>query len=153
MLNDTPGLGTLLRRAMAALDGGAQQVYDERGVRFRPRYFAIARHLLNHGPTAVSQLAARLAMTQPAISQTLREMENVGLISLEPGEDRRVHRAGLSDQGLVLCQQLEPIWEAVASAAEELNAEVGADLADVLQRLVAALDRHPFALRIEEKLS
>lgn len=153
MTNDEVGLGTLLRRAIAALDGGTQQVYDQHKLDFRPRYFPIARHLLGHGPAAVGQLSEILGMTQPAISQTLKEMENDGLIIFEAGDDRRVRLAALSKQGLALCRRLQPVWIAVGRSADELSAEIGADLPDVLRRLIAALDERPFATRIEEKLS
>ena len=153
MADNEVGLGTLLRRAIAALDGGTQQVYDQHKLDFRPRYFPIARHLLDHGPAAVGQLSEILGMTQPAISQTLKEMENDGLIIFEAGEDRRVRLAGLTRRGLALCRRLRPIWDAVARSADELNAEIDADLPDLLRRLIAALDERPFATRIEEKLS
>lgn len=152
MAGTETGLGTLLRRLIAALDGGTQLVYDQMGVDFRPRYFPIARHLLEHGPTAVSQLSEALGLTQPAASQTLREMERDGLIDFKAGEDRRVKLASLSAKGGSLCRRLEPVWESVSRSADELNAEIGTDLPDLLHRLIAALDERPFATRIEEKL-
>ena len=148
----TQGLGSSLRRLIAALDGGAQQVYDRLGVDFRPRYFPIARHLLEDGPTPVSQLSDLLGMTQPATSQTLREMERDGLIEFKAGGDRRVRLASLSSKGLSLCHRLEPVWEAAASCAGDLGAEAGVDLDAVLTRLLAALDQRSFATRIEERL-
>lgn len=151
-MTPTQGLGSSLRRLVAALDGGAQQVYDRLGVDFRPRYFPIARHLLEHGPTAVSQLSDLLGMTQPATSQTLREMERDGLIEFKAGEDRRVRFAGLSTKGLSLCRQLEPVWEAAAQSAVDLGAETGIDITAMVSRLLVALDQRPFATRIEERL-
>jgi len=151
-MQDHLGLGTLLRRVVAALDGGAQQVYDRLGAEFRPRYFPVARHLLDHGPTAVSQLSEGLGTTQPAVSQTLKEMEQDGLIDFAAGEDRRVRLAALSAKGLALCHLLQPVWVAAARSAEEIGAEIGADLSDLLHRLLFALDQRSFATRIEEKL-
>ncbi len=151
-MSDEPGLGTLLRRLIAALDGGAQQVYDRMGVDFRPRYFPIARHLLKQGPTPVSQLSELLGMTQPATSQTLREMERDGLIDFEAGQDRRVRLASLSAKGLSLCRRLAPVWEAAAESATDLGAETSVDIAPMVSRLLAALDQRSFATRIEERL-
>lgn len=153
MSHDTLGLGTLLRRLIASLDGGAQAIYDRMAADFRPRYFPIARHLLEHGPTPVSQLSQLLGTTQPAISQTLREMERDRLVDFGGGEDRRVRLAFLSPKGETVCRQLEPVWDAVGRAATELGAEVGVDLPALLLRLIAALDQKPFATRIEERLN
>ena len=146
------GLGTSLRQLLAALDGGAQQIYDGLGVDFRPRYFPIARHLLDQGPTPVSRLSELLGMTQPATSQTLREMERDGLVEFKPGEDRRVRLAELSTEGLSLCRRLEPVWEAAAQSAVDLGAETGVDITAMVSRLLAALDQRSFATRIEERL-
>src|SRR5688572_12539560 len=148
----TLGLGASLRRLIASLDGGAQQVYDRLGVDFRPRYFPIARQLLEHGPAPVSQLSDLLGMTQPATSQTLREMERDGLIEFKAGEDRRVRLASLSSRGLSLCRRLEPVWEAAARSAADLGAETGIDIIAMVSRLLAALDQRSFATRIEERL-
>lgn len=142
----------MLRRLVAALDGGTQQVYDRMGVDFRPRYFPIARHLLQQGPTAVSQLSDLLGTTQPAISQTLREMERDGLIDFQAGEDRRVRLASLSNKGLSLCRRLETVWEAAARSATDLSAEAGVDISAIVTRLLTALEQRSFATRIEERL-
>lgn len=153
MTHHAPGLGTLLRQLLASLDGGAQAVYDRMEADFRPRYFPIARHLLEHGPTPVSQLAQLLGTTQPAISQTLGQMERDGLIAFGSGEDRRVRLASLSPKGDALCRQLKPVWDAVGQAATDLGNEAGVNLAALLVRLLAALDQKPFAIRIEERLN
>lgn len=152
MVEDDLGLGTLMRRAIAALDGGAQQVYDRRKADFRPRYFPIARHLMDHGPVGVSELSKALGMTQPAVSQTLREMEQGGLVTFANAKDRRVRLATLSRKGLNICRQLSPVWAAAARSADELCAEIEANLPDLLRRLLSALDEKTFAARIEEKL-
>jgi DNA-binding MarR family transcriptional regulator len=151
-MTSTEGLGASLRRLIAALDGGAQQVYDGMGVDFRPRYFPIARHLLEQGPTPVSQLSELLRMTQPATSQTLREMERDGLVQFKAGEDRRVRLAELTTKGLSLCRRLEPVWKAAAESASDLGAETGIDIAAMVSRLLAALEQRSFAIRIEERL-
>ena len=105
------------------------------------------------GPTPVSQLSQLLGTTQPAISQTLREMERDELVDFGPGEDRRVRLASLSPKGEALCRQLEPVWNAVGRGAADLGTEVGVDLPALLLRLLAALDQKPFATRIEERLN
>ena len=147
------GLGTLLRRVVLELDGGTQQVYDRREASFRPRYFPVARKLLDGGATPVSELSERLGMTQPAVSQTLKEMQNDGLVALEAGKDKRVRLARLTEKGKALCGELEPVWAAVGESADEIGAEIGTDLHELLKRLLTALERKSFASRIEEKLA
>jgi len=148
-----PGLGTMIRRLLAELDGGTQQIYDQIGASFRPRYFPIAQHLMKHNATAVSRLSQELSMTQPAISQTLKEMERDRLVMFESGGDRRIRLARLTDHGRSTCRELERVWAASAQSADELGREIGVDLPDLLGRLIAALETRPFAIRIEEKLA
>jgi DNA-binding MarR family transcriptional regulator len=152
MSSQALGLGTLLRQLTAALDGGVQQVYNELGAEFRPRFFPVARFLLDSGTSGVSALAAELGSTQPAISQTLREMERCGLVAWSSGEDRRVRLVGLSPAGRDLCKRLEPVWKAAGKAVAGLDEDLGAELGAILRRAIEALERKPFDQRMKEQL-
>ncbi len=147
-----PALGTLLRQLVAAFDGGVQQIYDRMGVDFRPRFFPIATALGDAGTLGVSALAERIGMTQPAVSQTLREMERAGLIAWSAAADRRQRLVSLSAKGQALCVQLRPVWEAAVASVTEIEAEIDGALIDMLVRTLAALGDRPFNLRIREKM-
>jgi DNA-binding MarR family transcriptional regulator len=136
----------------AAFDGGVQQVYDELAVAFRPRFYPVVQVLQQCNSIGVSALAARTGMTQPAISQTLHEMERCGLIAWSQGKDKRVRHVTLSPEGQLLCERLVPIWQAAARAVATLEKEIGADLSKILEQASAALERQPFESRLKEQL-
>ena len=151
-MTEAPGLGTQLRHLIASLDGDVQQIYAALGEPFRPRFFPIVQSLLRHGACSVNALAQATRVTQPAATQTLAEMAKLGLITLSPGRDRRERKAELTDEGRRLAERLHPVWDAVESAAVELDAELPSPLSVTLAGALAALERTPFRERVEKGL-
>ena len=47
---------------------------------------------LRRGPRSVGDLAARLPVSQPAVSQHLRVLREAGLVEAEPEGTRRIYR-------------------------------------------------------------
>jgi DNA-binding MarR family transcriptional regulator len=146
------GLGTRLRKLVEALDGDVQQLYDELGSAFRPRFFPIVQKLRRDGPAGVSEIAGAAGVSQPAATQTLREMETAGLIAFEIGADRRKRLAAISAEGERRAAALDPVWKAVEQAHAALEAELGNRLSTVVDQALAALDREPFAARIRKTM-
>lgn len=146
------GLGTQLRLVIAKLDGDVQALYDELGVPFRPRFFPIVQRLLCDGPTPVSILARATGVSQPAATQTVREMVRLGLAELSVGQDSRERLVGLTAAGSELLERLHPLWTAVAEAAGELDDELPHPLLETIRATLEALDRKPFHERIRERM-
>src|SRR3954471_6132740 len=57
----------------------------------------VFQHLIP-GPLAVSELSERLDMTAQGASKAVIELERLGYVQREPGEDRRVRRVALTDR-------------------------------------------------------
>lgn len=146
------GLGTQLRRLLALLDGDVQQLYDEGGHSFRPKYFPVMAALLQKDGQDVLALAAAAQVTQPAMTQTLQAMEQAGLVALTPGEDRRQKLVTLTSAGRATAEELTPFWSAVRRAASSLERELSASLAGVVEEALAALERKSFKSRIKEEM-
>ena len=146
------GLGTLLRRLLAALDGDVQQVYDSLDVPFRPRFFPVAQHLKSNGATGVGVLAGQVGVSQPAMTQTLAEMRSAGLVAMTNGEDRRARLVCLTEEGDALCERLQPVWQGIGRAAAALNAELPLPLETVLTSALDRLEQRPFRNRIQDQM-
>jgi DNA-binding transcriptional ArsR family regulator len=69
-----------------------------------PTRRTILAALATHGPSTVTDLAARLPITRQAIAKHLALMAEAGLITPEPGERRRV-RYRLQSAPVQLAQQ------------------------------------------------
>lgn len=150
--DDLTGLGTILRRLLAALDGDVQKVYDSLGVPFRPRFFPVVQHLRAHGATQVGALSEHVGVSQPAITQTLAEMRAAGLVSSATGGDRRARLVRLTDEGEALSDRLEPVWRSIHRAATTLDAELPMPLRIVLSTALDRLETEPFHARIRQQL-
>ena len=138
----------MLRRLIAALDGGVQATYDAVGIDFKPRYYPTIWHLQEIGEVCVGDLAALLGVSQPAVTQTLGEMQAVGLVELVSGSDKRRRLARLTAEAHVLVARMQPIWRAVDMAAAELDAALPAPLGAVLKAALDALNSRDFESRI-----
>jgi DNA-binding transcriptional ArsR family regulator len=82
--------------------------------------------LLAEGPTPVGELAARLPVSRPAVSQHLAVLKTAGLVNDEAAGTRRLYR--LDPQGVATVRAyLDRFWDrALAdfkSAAESAQAE------------------------------
>lgn len=151
-MTPAPSLGTQLRLLLAKLDGDVQSIYADRGETFRPRFFPVVQQLLNHGPMSVSAMAETVAVSQPAMTQTLTEMRRLGLIAQRPASDGRQRRVELTAKGRNSAERLRPIWQAVDTAAAELDSELPCGLSAVVAAALGALERESFKGRIKERL-
>ena len=73
---------------------------------------------LRHGPRAVSQLAAGLPVSRPAVSQHLRVLKEAGLVTERRDGTRRLYRiepAGLEE----LREYFERFWDEALEAFKE----------------------------------
>jgi DNA-binding transcriptional ArsR family regulator len=97
---------------------GPSAVLDALGDGTRRQVF----ELLRAGPQSVGQLAARLPVSRPAVSQHLKALNDAGLVSHEAhGRQRRyqVERAGMA----ALRQWLEEFWNEALGAFSAFVAE------------------------------
>lgn len=144
------GLGTLLRALLGQLEPAVETVYAQAVPQMRSRYYPVFRELLIRQRAGISDLARAIEVTQPAMTQTIDQMEKAGFVNREPGEDKRARMIALSGQGRIAAERLQPAWAAVARAAQSLESEVGVELTQVLGDVLDALEFKDFATRIEE---
>jgi DNA-binding MarR family transcriptional regulator len=146
------GLGSLLRSLLERLDGEVERLYQVEEPGFRPKYYPIVRILLRDSPIPLARIAQECGITHSAVSQTVSEMVEGGLVEMRPGKDARERLASLSEEGKAVCARLIPLWTAVHVAAAELDAELTEPLSAVVTQALDALTRRPFGSRIREHL-
>ena len=77
---------------------------------------------LADGERAVGELAATLPVSQPAVSQHLKVLKDVGLVSERAEGTRRIYR--LNEAGVTaLRDQLDTFWKRTMSGFEDLMEE------------------------------
>jgi DNA-binding transcriptional ArsR family regulator len=73
-----------------------------------PTRLAIAEQLAE-GPKAVTELAATVPVSRPAVSQHLKVLKDAGLVTDRPDGNRRIYQ--LDPRGLAaLREQLDSFW-------------------------------------------
>lgn len=144
-----PGLGEILRHLVEQLDRGSEAHYQESLLHFRARYTPVMRALAE-GSCSVSEITDRVRITQGAVSQTIKLMEEDCLIKRESGEDARQSIIVLTENGQKLLNALQSQWQARFLAIERLEQEIACPLRAGLQRAVTALDNKNFTERLNE---
>lgn len=143
------GLGTLLRHVLDEMDGDVASVLSDLGTAgYRPRFSPVVRALVALGPVHIKDIAAAIAVTHSAASQTVAQMASRGFVVLRPGADARHRVVHLTKKTRALLPRIETEWTATASAAAELDAELPFPLADLVPAIAAALARRSFRQRI-----
>ncbi len=146
----TPTLGTLLRHLVDTLDGAVEQAYARSGLDYRPRYTPVVRALIDLGPVSIRAISRSAGITHSAVSQTVSQMAKQGLVSLQSGGDARERIVALTPAAEAMIPALERHWAATNAAARALDEELSAPLSNLLGEAIAALERRPFAERIDQ---
>jgi DNA-binding MarR family transcriptional regulator/GNAT superfamily N-acetyltransferase len=144
-------LGSRLRKVTEALYAGVDEVYRSAGVDLPSRCFPILFLLRDHGRLGISELAARLGQTHPAVSQMSRKLlrQRVVRESPDPRDDRR-RLLSLSARGRSVMARLEPVWKAIVAAVADLESDH--PLSQHLTAIDQALEARGFAARIRSRL-
>lgn len=150
--NEAPpvGLGTLLRALLAQLEPAVEQAYAQCDPLMRSRYYPVMRALLGERQATVGEIAQAVGVSQPAMTQTIRQMVEEDLLEVKLGEDRRARLVTLSDRGMEAVANLRPVWAAVAKASATLAEDADIDLITTLESALAALGEKDFAARIAD---
>jgi DNA-binding MarR family transcriptional regulator len=90
----------------------------------------------------VTDLVQRMVMDKTTLTRNLRLLSDKGLVSIKPGEDRRVREITLTDSGREALVRSRPHWEeAQAQVASRLGKKRMDRLMGDLSELVASMDR------------
>ena len=134
------------------LDGDVQSIYDEMGISFRPRFYPIMQALLGESSCSIMELAQRMAVSQPAATQSVNEMKRLGLLATAETSDRRQRPVQLTAAGRRLADELRPVWKAAERAAAALDSELSHGLSKPIDDALAALEVRQFRDRIREQM-
>ena len=142
-------LGSRLRRLTDRLMADAVRIYRGQHFTFQPRWFPLFYLLSYRSPLSVSEAAAALGVTPPAVSQTVKELQRRRLVSStrDPRDERR-RRLALTEKARQLLPSLLPLWNDFETGTRALLDDAGPDLLCAVEALEEALDRQPFVERI-----
>ncbi len=142
-----------LRRISERLMSDAGQLYKAVGVDFEPRTFPVIALLARRDRASVTEIAEELAVSHAAASQMVRSLESKGWLraAVDP-QDRRRRWLSLSARGRREITRLEPVWDAIRIATEEILAAVSVDLLRGLGKLEVEIQRRSLFERASAQL-
>jgi len=148
----TFALASRMKRLVERLKAEASKVYRDRGIDFNDSWFLAAWVLSRNDGITASDMAGKLGITRPAVSQMTAGMHRKGLITFErDSEDGRRRRIFLTRMGRDTVKALEPLWQAVGDTTAEIIETGGVDLLAGLAGLEDALDEKTLSDRIDER--
>ncbi len=134
-------LATRLKNLSDRLAKDVAQVYKESSFDFEPRWFTLVWALKEGQELAVTELAAMLKQTHPAVNQVANVLVEKGLVSeRKDKEDQRKRLLQLTAKGLQVVDQISPLWVQIKKANDELLAD-SSNLIESLEKVEAALDQ------------
>jgi DNA-binding MarR family transcriptional regulator/ribosomal protein S18 acetylase RimI-like enzyme len=121
-------LGSRLKRMSERMLANASDVYQEFGMNINPKWFTLMALLdskdRNNQILTIVEASSLLGLSQPALSQFCKELQNEKLIKIVKDKfDSRKRILSLTAKGRERVQQMKPIWDAVQLAAVDLCTE------------------------------
>lgn len=145
--------GTRLRRLSERLDRDVSKLYSGADANFEPRWYPVVTLLAEEEPLSVTEIAATLGLSHPAVSQVVSQLTKEGLVKATPDKnDERRRLLTLTAKAHNLRQDLEPLWGAIGSATKELIDEEAPGLLTLLGELDKALNKKSLGDRVHEHL-
>jgi DNA-binding MarR family transcriptional regulator/GNAT superfamily N-acetyltransferase len=149
-------LASRLRRLSERLFRDMSRVYRDLDTEFEARWFPLLQALRRRSPQGVTELAALLRLTHPAVSQLAGAMEAKGLVRgrRDPHDERR-RLLELTAAGRQIATTLDPSWEEIRLANRELLEELagkGHDILVALGELESLLDQRDMHERVTARL-
>ncbi len=142
-------VGSRLKRLGDRMVAEASAVYGSQGFAFEPRLFPLLSLLERHAPMGVVEASQRLGITQPAVSQFAKQLQQRQLVvSKVDANDGRRKVLSLSQQGREMLERMRPMLAVVEEVAMDLCYESGVDFWGGIRRFEAALGRESLAQRV-----
>lgn len=121
-------LGSRLKRMSERMLANASEVYQEFSMNINPKWFTLMALLdskdHNKQVLTIVEASSLLGLSQPALSQFCKELQNEKLIKIvKDKSDSRKRVLSLTATGRERVQQMKPIWNAVQQAAVDLCTE------------------------------
>lgn len=119
-------MSSRLKRLSEKFFQDVQEIYEMCDIDFEPKWFPLFHLLKVKGKLSITEIANQLGITHPAVNMTVNELEKKGLVSSAADKmDKRRRLISLTAKGKRLGEELEPIWQEIRAAVDDLIGEAG----------------------------
>lgn len=145
-------LGSRLKRISERMLADAAAVYQHFGVDVQPKWFTLLALLSDKKEVSVVAASQMLGLSQPAVSQFAKQLQAKGYLAMNAcAEDSRRKNLSLTELGQAQVDKMQPMWDSVHLAANELCEENHNDFYRSLLSLEAAFDKRSLLQRSLDK--
>ena len=159
MTDHLAGLGTLgftyrVRRLADRIADAGRRFYEVLDVPLEPNWHALLLYLEAHGPVPVTEAAAALRVSHPAVIEMSRRMEAKGLVTTAPDPaDGRRRVLALSAAGKAGMPEFRRLWGVIGDElAEIIDTTAGGDALSCLANIESQLDEAELDARALRRL-
>lgn len=129
-------MSSRLKRLSEKFFHDVHEIYKMFDFDFEPKWFPVFHLLHTEGKNSIGDIATKLGITHPAVNLTVNELEKKGLVvSTLDKKDGRKRLVSLSAKGKKLAADLEPLWEQIRAAAEDLITDAGGNFLKEIEAL------------------
>lgn len=133
-------LGSRLKAISERLYAVANAAYRASGVDLDAHWFPVLRYLQVKGPAGVTEIAAAIGQTHPAVSQLATKLQKAGwIVRRADSADARRSLLELSAKAEAGLDRLGPVWRAIQRGAQAASRRAAGDLLGMLDGLEADL--------------
>ncbi|WP_017732670.1 bifunctional helix-turn-helix transcriptional regulator/GNAT family N-acetyltransferase [Nafulsella turpanensis] len=146
-------LASRLKQLSETLSKEVSAVYQKLDISFEARWFTLFWTLKAQNALTITELAKELRQTHAAIVQLTNLLEKKGLlVSQKDKQDERRRRVSLSQKGLLLFKEVEPVLQAIEQANKDLLLLASPDFLGGIEMIEQALEEKPMYDRILDNL-
>jgi DNA-binding MarR family transcriptional regulator/N-acetylglutamate synthase-like GNAT family acetyltransferase len=146
-------LGSRLKRMSEKMLASAAEVYQTFNMNIQPKWFTLLALLDSKGQTTIVEASNLLGLSQPALSQFCKQLDEAGLVRVTVAkQDSRRREMSLTNQGKAAIVEMKPIWAAVEKAAKAMCQEFDNDFYRSLINLEKAFDKQDLLSRTKAEL-
>ena len=148
--------GSRLKRLGDVFIKDVTRIYKEHKIQFDASWFHVFYILSQKKEVSIKEISAALKVSHSAISQLISSLQQKGLIkSVVSKKDARHKVITFTAKGEKLLQKIQPVWNALEKAMNELAEESGSSSKKILKALTgieSGLKQKAFFERINAHL-
>ncbi len=141
-------LGSRFKRITDMLFSQVQDLYNERGIKFKSTWFAFLLTLKHSKSLDIKSLAQRRKISHSAASQIVKEMTKQGLVTSEvESSDQRQKKITITEKGSKILDQLIPLLKIIENSLLDVLGEQFENFFHTLDTIEYDLSQTPFKAR------
>lgn len=147
--------GTRLKRLSEAFLNDINKLYKKHKISFDASWFPVFYLLAQDGEVSIRTISNELRISHSAASQMVSSLQQKGFIkSTVSKKDARHKVVTFTSKGQKLLQKVQPVWNALQQAMEELSSETvqSKKILEALTAMENNLQKQSVFERVENKM-